>query len=66
MTGEKIESQEAAVEESESDEDNLDEEEFFTPGSQSLLEARQWITTYSLKGYTHINMIFIFYTSLKK
>ncbi|CAO3651928.1 unnamed protein product [Cunninghamella blakesleeana] len=49
MTGEKLENIEVAAEESESDEDNLDEEEFFTPGTQSLLEARQWITTYSLE-----------------
>ncbi|KAF7727332.1 hypothetical protein EC973_007641 [Apophysomyces ossiformis] len=35
--------------ESESEEsDEEKEEEFFTPGSLSLLEARKWITTYSL------------------
>ncbi|KAI8344362.1 WD40-repeat-containing domain protein [Chlamydoabsidia padenii] len=38
---------EEAASESESD-DEEEEEEFFTPGSQALLEARQWITTYSL------------------
>ncbi|ORZ03033.1 WD40-repeat-containing domain protein, partial [Syncephalastrum racemosum] len=29
-------------------EEEAEEEEFFTPGSQHLLEARKWITTYSL------------------
>lgn len=30
------------------EEENDEEEEFFTPGSQALLEARKWMTTYSL------------------
>ncbi|KAI9311675.1 WD40-repeat-containing domain protein [Dichotomocladium elegans] len=34
--------------ESESGEEEEVEEEFFTPGSQELLEARRWITSYSL------------------
>ncbi|SAM08931.1 hypothetical protein [Absidia glauca] len=34
--------------ESESESEEEEDEEFFTPGSQALLEARQWITTYSL------------------
>jgi hypothetical protein len=27
------------------------EEEFFTPGSQELLEARQWVAKYSIPRY---------------
>ncbi|KAI8140523.1 WD40-repeat-containing domain protein [Fennellomyces sp. T-0311] len=34
--------------ESESESEEEVEEEFFTPGSQDLLEARRWITSYSL------------------
>ncbi|ORX55153.1 WD40 repeat-like protein [Hesseltinella vesiculosa] len=34
--------------ESEPESEDEDEEEFFTPGSQELLQARQFITTYSL------------------
>ncbi|KAG0174743.1 U4/U6 small nuclear ribonucleoprotein Prp4 [Apophysomyces sp. BC1034] len=34
--------------ESSDEDDEEKEEEFFTPGSMSLLEARKWMTTYSL------------------
>lgn len=30
-----------------------DDEEFFTPGSTELLEARKWITKYSLPRYVY-------------
>ncbi|CAO3611477.1 unnamed protein product [Mucor hiemalis] len=46
IQGRDVESEEDSASEMEEDEE---EEEFFTPGSEELLEARKWITNYSLE-----------------
>ncbi|KAJ8656388.1 hypothetical protein O0I10_007956 [Lichtheimia ornata] len=43
-----LEGREIPVESESESEEEENEEEFFTPGTQELLEARKWITTYSL------------------
>ncbi|KAG2203307.1 hypothetical protein INT47_000227 [Mucor saturninus] len=45
----KSQGREVESEEESGDEDDEEDEEFFTPGTAELLEARKWMTTYSLK-----------------